>query len=258
MFFPGSTGSSLLKYLHERSEKININIYARSASKVKSLHPYVQSAENIQTFIGDLSNADLLKNCLQDVDVIFSTVAQNNNEPGCSIAQRTAHSIVSALEILKKGGGSNFNCPILVFLSSASLNPTFSEATPWLLHWVLDRGCYYIYGDLRKSIVYLKEQSWIPLITAEPPALIKDIPRGYELSEDEVTPAISYDDLARAMVQMAEEDGGHKWIGKGVGIKATGSVNMKVLPLIWYQIVGLIAYYSPAAWGIMQRAGLNP
>lgn len=123
---------------------------------------------------------------------------------------------------------------------------------------MLDRGCYYIYGDLRKSIEYLKEQSWIPLITAEPPALIKDISRGYELSEDEVTPGISYDDLARAMVQMAEEDGGDKWIGKGVGIKATGSVNMKILPLIWYLTVGLIAYYSPAAWGIMQRAGLNP
>ena len=123
---------------------------------------------------------------------------------------------------------------------------------------MLDRGCYYIYGDLRKSIVYLKEQSWIPLITAEPPALVKDIPRGYELSEDEVKPGLSYDDLARAMVQMAEEDGGQKWIGKGVGIKATGSVNMKVLPLIWYLTVGLIAYYSPSTWGIMQRAGLNP
>lgn len=89
-----------------------------------------------------------------------------------------------------------------------------------------------IYEDLRKSIKYLKEQSWIPLITAEPPALIKDIPRGYELSQEEVMPGISYDDLARGMVQMAEEDGGNKWVGKGVGIKATGKVKMDYLPLI--------------------------
>lgn len=115
-----------------------------------------------------------------------------------------------------------------------------------------------MYGDLGKSIDYLKEQAWIPLITAEPPALTKDISRGYELSQDEVAPAISYDDLARGMVQMAEEEGGHKWVGKGVGVKATGSVKIHYLPLIWYQIVGLIAYYSPGAWGVLQRAGLNP
>lgn len=256
--FLGSTGSSLLRYLHERPGNVNINLYARSTSKVESLHPFVKTAENIQSFVGDLSNADLLKSCLRNVDVIFSAVAQNINEPGCSIAQRTAHSIVSALEALRKEGGSNFKCPILVFLSSASLNPTFSEATPWLLHWVLDRGCYYVYGDLKKSIEYLKEQSWIPLITAEPPALTKDISRGYELSQEEVTPGISYDDLARGMVQMAEEDGGHKWVGKGVGIKATGDVKINFLPLIWYQVVGLISYFSPAAWGVLQRAGLNP
>ncbi len=221
------------------------------------MHPYVKTADNIQSFVGDLSSADLLKNCLRNVDVIFSAVAQNVNEPGCSIAQRTAHSIVSALEALRKEEGSSFKCPILVFLSSASLNPTFSGPQPRLLHWVLQRGCYYVYGDLRKSIAYLKEQPWIPLITAEPPALTNDISRGYELSLGEVTPGISYDDLARGMVQMAEEDG-HKWVGKGVGVKATGNVKINYLPLIWYLVSGLIAYFSPAAWGILQRAGLNP
>ena len=257
-YFPDSTGSSLLRYLHERPGKVNINLYARSSSKVESLHPYVKTADNIQSFIGDLSSADLLKDCLRNVDVIFSAVAQNYNEPGCSIARRTAHSIVSALEALRKEETSSFKCPILVFLSSCSLNPSFSEAQPWLLHWVLERGCYYVYGDLRESIEYLKEYSWIPLITAEPAALTKDISRGFELSQDEVSPGISYDDLARGMVQMAEEEGGHKWVGKGVGIKATGNVKINVLPLIWYNVVGLISYFFPAAWGVLQRAGLVP
>ena len=165
---------------------------------------------------------------------------------------------MSALEALRKEEGSSFKCPILVFLTSASLNPTFSNATPWLLHWVLERGCYYVYGDLRKSVEYLKEQSWIPLITAEPPALTQDVSRGYELSQNDVTPGISYDDLARGMVQMAEEEGGHKWIGKGVGIKATGKVKMDYLPLVRYQVDGLIAYFFPAVWGLLQRFGLNP
>ena len=115
-----------------------------------------------------------------------------------------------------------------------------------------------MYGDLSKSIEYLKERSWIPLITAEPGALTQDIPRGYELSLDEVSPGVSYDDLARGMVQMAEEDGGRRWVGKGVGIKATGDVKIGYLSLIWYLAVGLLSYYSPAAWGVLQRAGLNP
>ncbi len=115
-----------------------------------------------------------------------------------------------------------------------------------------------MYGDLRKAIEYLKEQSWIPLITAEPPALTKDISRGYELSLDEVTAGISYDDLARGMVQMAEEEGGRKWVGKGVGIKATGDVKIDYMPLIRYLVVGLSSCYSPAVWGVLQRAGLNP
>ena len=261
---PGSTGSSILRYLHERTEKVNINLYARSASKVEALHPYVKTAENIHSFVGDLSNADLLKDCLRNVDVIFnavarnSPVAQSNNQPGCFVARQTAHSIVSALEALRKEEGSSFKCPILVFLSSASLNPTFWEAQPRLAHWVLGHALHYVYGDLRESIAYLKEQSWIPLITAEPPALTHDIPCGYELSQDEVTPGISYDDLARGMVQMAEEEGGRKWVGKGVGIKARGKVKIHVLPLMRYLLSGFIAYYAPAAWVLLERAGLNP
>ena len=258
MLIPGSTGSSLLQYLHERSEKVDINVYARSASKVKSLHPYVETAENIRSFVGDLSSTDVLKDCLRDVNVIFSAVAQNGNEPECSVARRTAHSIVSALEALRKENGSQFKCPTLVFLTSASLNPNLSAHTPRLIHWVLERACFYVYGDLRKAVEYLKEQSWIPLVTAEPPALTQDISRGYELSLDNVSPSVSYDDLARGMVQMAEEDGGRRWTGRGVGVKATGKVKTDYLPLLWYLSTGIISYYSPAAWGVLQRAGLSP
>ncbi|MCJ1457799.1 hypothetical protein MMC28_008168 [Mycoblastus sanguinarius] len=251
----GSTGSSLLRYLHDRPDKVNISIYARSASKVESLHPYVKDAKNVQIFVGDLSSVDLLKDCLRGADVIFSAVAQNANEPGCSIARRTANTIVSTLEVLRKEEGSNFKCPILVFLSSASLNPQLSKNTPLVVqqvvHWVLERGCYYVYGDLAKAIGYLKQQKWVPLITAEPPGLVKDISRGFELSLEEVSAFISYDDLARGMVQMAEDDGGRKWVGKGVGIKSTGAVKQDVWPLIKFQVAGLIAYFLPAVW----RAG---
>ena len=92
--------------------------------------------------MGDLSSADLLKECLRNVNVIFGAVAQNSNEPGCSIAQRTAHTVVSALESLRKEEGPSFKCPILVFLSSASLNPRFMGDAPWILQWIFERGNY--------------------------------------------------------------------------------------------------------------------
>ena len=94
----------------------------------------------------------------------------------------------------------------------------------------------------------MREQSWIPLITAEPPALVKDIPHGFQLSEREVSPLVSYDDLARAMVQMAEDAGGQKGVGKGVGIRGTGNVKKDVLPLIRFQVIGLFAYFFPSFW----------
>ena len=222
------------------------------------MHPYVKTAENIQTFIGDLSNADLLKDCLRNADVIFNAVAQNSNEPGCSIAQRTAHGIVSALGALREVEGSDFKCPILVFLSSSSLNPVFTKGKPRPLLWVLHRGAFYVYEDLKKAIKYLEEQPWVPLIIAEPPALVKDVSRGHELSLEKLEMAISYDDLARGMVQMAEEEDGHKWVGKRVGITATGKVKMDFLRLGWYLSAGMVSYYSPAAWKILQKAGLNP
>lgn len=192
---------------------------------------------------------DLLKECLRNVEVIFSAVAQNSNEPGCSIAQRTAHAIVTALEALQKEEGSSFWCPMLVVLSSASLNPRFKQRSPRIVQWVLARGCYYVYDDLAKAIEYLKEQTWIPLITAEPPGLVQDISRGYELSQDTVSPLVSYDDLARAMVQMTEESGGRSWAGKAVGVKATGNVKKDVLPLIKYQAKGLLVYFFPSSYG---------
>ncbi|SLM38510.1 stcq_emeni sterigmatocystin biosynthesis protein stcq [Lasallia pustulata] len=244
----GSTGSSLLRYLHQRSGTVNINLYARSPAKVESMHPYVKTAKNIKSFIGDLSNADLLKECLRGVNVIFCAVAQNINEPGCSISQRVAHTIVAALEKLWEEDGPSFRCPLLVVLGSAALNPRFNAHVPRPVHWVLERGNYYVYDDLAKAIDYVKEHKWIPMITAEPPALVKDVSSGYELSTEKVSVLVSYDDLARGMVQMAEEGDGQKWVGQGVGIKSTGKVKKDVWPLINYQVTGLIAYFFPSLW----------
>ena len=68
----GSTGSSLLRYLYERSDKLQVNVYVRSPSKFEKQHPYAREADNIRLFAGELSSSDLLTDCLKNVNVVFS------------------------------------------------------------------------------------------------------------------------------------------------------------------------------------------
>jgi hypothetical protein len=130
--------------------------------------------------------------------------------------------------------------PNLVILFSASLNLVFAAQTPTVVSWLIERGKFFLYKDVRNALRHLEEREWIPLIMAEPGALVKDISRGFELSREEVSPILGYNDLAAAMVRMAEEEG---WVGKGVGVKATGDVKKDVWPLVNFRTSGLIAYF---------------
>ncbi|MCJ1398215.1 hypothetical protein MMC11_001412 [Xylographa trunciseda] len=253
----GSTGSELVKFLLTKP-KIHLNLYARSASKLAKLHPAAVSSENVTIFTGDLSDGSLLASCLRSVDVIFQTVATNENEPGCSIALMAAHGVVSALELLKREEGpASFKCPTVVVLSSAVVNPSMAAKAPHLLHWVLEKSLCYIYSDLREATEYLQANHQIRLILAQPGAILQGAPLGFELSEEEPSAFISYSDLARAMVQMAEEDGGQKWVGKGVapvGLRLNER-QKNFTPLIWYNLRGLLAVYFPSVWWFLRNRG---
>ena len=206
----GSTGSELIKFLI-RKPQIHLYLYARSASKLAKLHPAVVDSENVTIYTGDLADRSLLANCLWSVDVIFLIVATNENEPGCSVALRAAHAIVTALELLRKEDGpASFKCPTVVMLSSSSLNPSMAAEMPWIGRWVAKKAFCYIYSDLREATEYFQGLPWIPLILAQPGGLLHGPSLGFELSEEEPSPFISYPDLAQAMVQMAEDGGGRK------------------------------------------------
>ncbi|KAL9098377.1 MAG: hypothetical protein Q9187_009672, partial [Circinaria calcarea] len=127
--------------------------------------------------------------------------------------------------------------------------------TPRLIHYILKQALCYVYEDVEKANAYLNDFPWIPLIVANPPALIHDLPRGFRLSEDESTDLLAYADLARAMVQMVEEGGGKKWVGKNVGILPTGGneIQKNVGPLIKYLSTGLVAAYFPSISNFARR-----
>jgi len=253
----GSTGSELVKFLLTRPN-IHLNLYARSASRLAKVHPAAAGSDHVTIYTGDLSDGSLLANCLRSVDVIFQTVATNENEPGCSVAIRAAHGIVSALQLLKKEEGpASFTCPTVVMLSSATVNPVWAAKANPIFEWVLETALCYIYADLREATKYLQSLPWIPLILAQPGGLLQGASLGFELSEEGPSPFISYSGLARAMVQMAEQDGGRKWVGKGVapvGLRLDER-QKNFTPLIWYNVRGLLAAYLPSVWWLCRNRG---
>ncbi|KAJ5204391.1 uncharacterized protein N7498_005270 [Penicillium cinerascens] len=267
----GSTGSSIICQLLE-DEEIHLNIYARSAQRLAEKVPHLSSNPRAKSYIGTLDNVELLANCLEGVDAAFFTVATNFNEPHCSIAQQTAHSAVSALEIVrsrvtKRNGKTkrSWVCPPLVFLSSAGINLKLIEQQSWLFGFAVSRGCYWIYRDLALAEKYLRSHEWLSVVFVQPNALVHDRPFGVRLDEGEASSRCSYADLATAMVlaaegQTASEDlkgDNNKWIGKRVGVTSLGGEEVKAATEnLQYIIPGFVGYWSPTLWDMCKSIGL--
>ena len=223
------------------------------------MHPSLSSNPNVSIHVGDLTDIKLLSSCVRGCNAIFSTVASNTNQPGMSIAQRTAHSVVSALEMLRDesraaNSQESWKCPTVIMLSAAPLNPEMSAKIPKPVRWLLMKSCCYNFQDVRLATEYFRAQEWIPLIVAQPAGLVRAKPGVVRLSTHENTPMISYADLARGMVLMAEQD--EKWIGQGVGLVVEGGVvfHWSILGNVFlYLVPGLLYAFFPRAWDLIHR-----
>jgi nucleoside-diphosphate-sugar epimerase len=241
----GQTGSEIVKALLPTSA--HLNIYARSQARLEAQFPHISTAPNVTLFIGDLSDTSLLTSCISNADVILSTVAQNRNEPGCSIAQRTALAIIDALEPRRLLGD---RIPNLVFLSSGSLDPgNLNQETLGhkAMYWVL----HHIYDDLKAAIKLLHANPWVPLVIASASGLVhdsKDYP--VELTEDltRVAPLQSYASLAKGMIAMGDEAG--RWTGKYVAMRVNDGkpIGGNPLALLRYLLPNLLASLCPPLW----------
>jgi N-acetyl-gamma-glutamylphosphate reductase len=76
----GQTGSEQVKYLLPRPSTQQLHVHARSDEQLKANHPALASSTNAAIYIGEISDVQLSANCLRDMDVVFSAVAQNLNE----------------------------------------------------------------------------------------------------------------------------------------------------------------------------------
>jgi hypothetical protein len=237
----GQTGSELLTQLIPTSAQLNI--YARSSSKLALAHPNLPS--NVTPFIGDLSNTTLLQACIQNADIIFSTVAQNQNEPGCSIAQQTALALIKALEPRRLTG----DCPTVIFLASGAVDPAH-QAKQGIFFNVFYTFLIHIYTDLEKAIKLLQANPWIPVIIACPGGLVHDTLHKVELVGDQsmASGLLSYKDLAAGMRQMADDPG--RWEGKYVGMRVNEGEKIGGNPasLLRYLLPNILGTYAPFLW----------
>ncbi|KAH9212210.1 hypothetical protein DL95DRAFT_464253 [Leptodontidium sp. 2 PMI_412] len=151
----GSVGQAILTTLLESPDN-KIQAYCRSKEKLTKLSPTIASSTQVQVFEGSLQNTSLLANCLRGAKAAFLTVAEVSNKPGCSIAQETAHAVVSARSLLKKENHPTPHLPKLIVLSSASLDHNLMSNTPKLILNILYCANSYIYNDLREAESYLR------------------------------------------------------------------------------------------------------
>jgi oxidoreductase AflX len=232
----------------------------RSVSKLSSLFPDdLQTSPNVTIFTGTIDETPVLASCIRSATAIFCTIAQNENEPGCSLSQSTAHAVVLALTQLRSASAhpSTYTAPPLVWPSSAALNPAFKKRLPAAMRAIASRAAFHVLRDLRLAAEYLRGFEWIPVSFWQPGPIVKDQTRGMSLTAEEGSDVISYADVARGIVKIVEEGDG-MWIGKEVGFVALGGKKVKSLPpstFIW-MLVGLLGYYMPSLWLAGRKRGL--
>jgi putative NADH-flavin reductase len=247
----GSTGQSLLTLLSASPNKNNINLLVRSRSKLQNLSPDALTNPSIKIFEGAISDISTLTQCLANTHAVFLAVAVNENIPGCTIAQDTARSVIAALQILKEEKGAAWRAPRLVVLSAAPLEPALWSNPANFQRKILWLALSNLYGDLEKAHAFLRtHDSWVSSTFVMPGGISHDVQVGHEVVSDRHQDGwVSFLDVAGAMIEVADEEGG-RWEGKNVSLVLKGGRNARMERWApWNLGKGLLLHYFPWLWG---------
>lgn len=252
----GSTGQALLDNML-KSPKYTVNAYVRSKAKLERLRPGISQFDKVQIFEGDLRDVPLITRCISNVSAIFAVVATNTNVPNLSVAQDTAQVIVAALCNLRTQN-LDAKLPRIIFLSSATVNPTFSRHRPGLLHWLLETSFSYVYEDLRRAEQFMRlHKSWLNATFVHPSGLVHDAQKGHVVSLE--TPKrqtfLGYLDLAAGMLEVADAEGKYDWIGVSVVPTAKDVKIERRVP--FFLAAGLTFHFLPWMYEISKYLGMN-
>lgn len=256
----GQVGRSVLKGLLQKSQntpETSIHVLVRSKAKFEKQLQTPEfaslSCSSVKIFeSSDISNIDLLSECIRGTKAVFLCVAASNNKPGCSIAQEQAKAAISALRQLDDSDGQGkTKLPRLVVLSSAEAEETihFSRSLPWLIRNILFTANSNVYNDLIAAEKLLRaETDWIDFVIMKPGGLSWDIARGHEISFDREQTYISYADLVNGMIEVADETDG-KYDGRCVSVvvpSGSAKTAYENLPLLFK---GILVHFFPGLYG---------
>lgn len=248
----GSTGSAILRSLLSKSpDNLTLNIFVRSKSKLLSAFPDLETTAPFAVNIieGTPDDSTAMQKCLEKVDVVMAVIGSNVGNSGITLIYDTAVAIVDALKVHQKTQGAAYKPPTIIQLRSASLNPTLRAALPWIARTAASFCFYYIYADLERACTLFESTSTsanqdspalLSYIFVDPPSIHDPdgtVPTGYEFILDaKQEPALSYADLGAAFCELAVQR--KEFLGKGVGVSATGHVNQVWGPLVGYMFAG--------------------
>lgn len=240
----GQVGGSVLEVLMQ-SDKNHIHAYCRSKAKLLSKNPTYANDTRLQVFEGNLNDTTLLANCCGDVRAVFLCVAAVANQPGCSIAQDTAHQVIAAMQVLREKQRAKI--PTLVMLSSSSTEPYLCRNMPGFAHPLLYRANYYIYTDLEVAERFLRSHAeWIDTVYMKPGALSHDLQGGHVLSTESQASPVSFLDLAAGMVELGDK--GEQFAGKAVSVHPKAEKVKFPWEAPGALLKGLLFYLFPWLW----------
>ena len=241
----GQVGGSVLEVLGQQPSR-QIHCFVRSKAKLEQQRPEICSRSTVKIFEGDISNLDILTDCIRNTGAVFCMVAARNNKPGNRIAQQQVEAVVSVLERIRREE-PNARQPVLVMIGSseAEIEPKISLSVPWPMRDILYAANYYVYTDLIEAEKYLRARECFSVVYVKPGGISHDVQRGHILSEERQQTFVSFLDVAAAMIECADE--GDRWGGKCVSVLskerakiewASGAVLLK----------GLLVFAIPALY----------
>lgn len=244
----GATGTAVLRCLLEAPPRdLTLKIFVRNKGKLLKSFPDLQSTTAIRVEITEAGFDDgpALQAALDGADVIYMCVGSNTSDPGMTASQEIAAAILAALKTLKQRRSAAYKPSTILVNRSVSLNKTLSKHQTGIVKHVVHFALFHVYDDIEKACdmysAAADDDHLLDYVYVDAPGLMDQEGKertGHQLVlEGKMSEGLNYADFGAAFVDIAARKG--EFVGKGVGVSATGHVRADVSRLMGYMVWGL-------------------
>ncbi|OCT49992.1 Oxidoreductase AflX [Cladophialophora carrionii] len=249
----GNCGTALIDNLLRRSDTV-VRAYCRSRTKLLRSMPDLKEDGKVKIFEGSIQDVELVASCVYNCRAVFLVISTNDNIPGCRMAQDTATTVIDALKLLRKREmvhndgdlkAGPMTMPKLILLSSSTIDSHFSRHMPYLLRSVLLCSASHVYRDVAEAEKLIRaEDKWLTGIYMKPGALSVDKQRGHAVSLTDQDGPVSYLDLAAAMIEAVDDEGG-RYNGQNISVVNTNGSAKFPTGTPMCILMGLLRHFFP-------------